>query len=162
MNLEEYLFARKVAERIRSGTVTEDSAFFRITGVIVGEMTLAPIEILSWKSDRLRLDPPSAWCRERWMRDNSDWHNSAASGMCWVLGDQWRDEMQESKTNSADLIQYGSLWLVEATKSLIDRHYHAFRFGIVQWPGDWTAFSHYDLGRLEYERERKLRQSNQT
>lgn len=158
MKLEEYLFARRVAERLRSGSVTENEALFIVTGMVVGELVIAPVEIFSWKGDRVRLDPASVWCREPWMRDDPDWHNSTTTGMCWVLDDEWRHEMQESKTTSVDLIEHGSCWMIEAVKNLIDRHYHGYRLGLDQWPREWAAFSHNKLGRLEYERDRKIHQ----
>lgn len=118
-------------------------------------MSIPPVEIWVWQN-ALRQVPPKVWCRESWMRDDADWHNCGKGGMCWVLEEQWRDEMDRDDLPTDLFLGIGLRWLLTASINLIDRHYVGHFKKLKFWPKEWDAFSHFNEGAREYEREKRL------
>jgi hypothetical protein len=152
MNLESSLFAGQVEKLLRCGYLRSlGRDFYQITGGIVSELTIAPVEI--WVSQyALRREAPTVWCRESWMRDDVDWHNDEKLGMCWVLKRQWADEMDRADVQPVQLLHFGVNWLLTAAAQLIDRHYHGHARNMTKWPKEWKQFKHVGA-KQQYERQ---------
>lgn len=107
--------------------------------------------------DTLRNKPPSVWCLEDWMRDDPDWHNSNALGMCWVLNEEWQDVIGCSSMPWRSVITEGVRLLLSNCTNLISRHHFGYLKDLKEWPPEWEAWGHYDEGPREYERSKGRR-----
>jgi hypothetical protein len=160
MNWTTFVFAHMLKSRLRRGVVrTPDASHFLVSGALDIGAVIARIEIRVSKSfeDVLR-KPPRVWCREPWMRSESDWHNDDVRGMCWVLDNEWRDVLSPEGRQERDLVAAGTEWLIDSVRSLASRHYYAHRVGLTAWPKEWVAWGHNSAGVLEYERLKNRRQ----
>jgi hypothetical protein len=163
-----FQFARMLAASLRGAAIKTVwprwcPAGYRITGRMDAGPVVVPIEIHVWEDfDRLKMLPPLVWCKSPWMRDEADWHNSSATGMCWVLGEEWRDAMCSEDKRARAILEEGRSWLMNAVPCLISRHYTGFLEGLTKWPTEWQAWGHSDKGRKEYGRERRLARDGAT
>lgn len=158
MNYSSFIFAHRVKAKLRKGSVSApDARHFVVTGKVNTPAVLASVEVVVARDfDELLHWPPQVTCLEPWMRVGSDWHNAgAAGGMCWVLGDEWRDVLRPEGRLPRDLVRVASTWLINNVTSLISRHYYAHLVQMKQWPTKWDAWAHYKEGSEEYEREQR-------
>lgn len=154
MNWSSFVFAHALKSRLRHGVVkTLDRSHFLVRGTLDAGATLALIEMqVSKDFERVVRKPPRVWCKESWMRDGADWHNDRESGMCWVLEDEWRDVFSVSGRQPRDIVNVGTIWLMNNVQSLVSRHHYAHLMRLNDWPKEWDAWGHYDNGVKQYER----------
>jgi hypothetical protein len=136
--------------------------YYRVTGRLDIGPLFASVEVRVWQDFMvLKRVPPAVWCNESWMRDGPDWHNSRASGMCWILQEVWRDGMSWKGKSALAILKEGREWLINDVRCLINRHYVASCEGLTEWPNEWPFWSHYNEGAEEYERTERIRRSRE-
>lgn len=156
MDLISLGFAENLKSNLKRGTYNSiGNGCIKVAGKLRTEMAISPIEIIIPPGNRLRENPPTVHCRESWMRDCPNWHNSKEHGMCWVLREQWHDEMSDTQLTTKDLLEFGPQWLIAGVTSLIDRHYVGYINKLSNWPGEWLAYAHFDKGLKQYDREKR-------
>lgn len=160
--IETFLFAHSLEGDLRDGTTATIDDYHRVSGRIytAGKLTgkIVPVEIwVPCDLAVLKSVPPPVWCREEWMRDEPEWHNSARTGMCWVLQEQWRDGLDWSGKALPAVLQEARMWMFSAVRQLISRHYYGHLKALKTWPKEWDSWGHYQAGAKEYRRESRLR-----
>ena len=150
------LFARGLATYLRGGTTeTVDDSRYQVTGQLDTGPVIAKVEIwIPQNFADLKRRPPPAWCHEPWMRDDNEWHNSAKSGMCWALNEEWRDELGWEGKPMWEFLQAARRWLLLAVPNLISRHYYGHLKGLKKWMPEWESWGHYSKGAKEYGRQK--------
>jgi hypothetical protein len=163
-----FQFARLLRAELRDGSLAiavnpdmtraEAPLYYRVTGRLDTGPLFAAVEIHVWQDfSILKTVPPAVWCRETWMRDDPDWHNSHVGGMCWILEEVWRDGLNWPGKSALSILNEGRTWLVNDVRCLINRHYVAYREELTDWPADWPFWQHYNEGAREYERAERIR-----
>jgi hypothetical protein len=128
----------------------------RVTGVLNTGLKRVAIEIIySHRFSDLRTTSPNVFCREDWMRDEDDWHNSNITGMCWILANVWHEYQGWPNKPRERVVADGVLFLIEFSKNLINRHWVGHRRGLKNWKPEWKCFGHHEEGVKEYLREQK-------
>lgn len=108
-----------------------------------------------------RTKPPFVFCKEFWIRQNTDWHVNENGSLCWVLGDQWRDAISnfEQLTSGFGVCEAASHFLIRNVSYLLDCHRVGHERAIREWDQNWSAFLHGSRGvdqyKLEFEEIRK-------
>jgi hypothetical protein len=98
--------------------------------------------------------PPLVATDASFLRAERDWHVPCKPYICHELDREWRwklDEAWKSGADSETLIDVGSSWCIRNVDSLITRHLHGHRYGIVKWPKRWSQWSHEKAGIREFE-----------
>lgn len=98
--------------------------------------------------------PPLVATDAPFLRAERDWHVPLKPYICHELDREWRwklDELWESGADSNAIIAVSSSWCIRNVDSLITRHLHGHRYGIVKWPKQWGQWSHGDDGVREFE-----------
>lgn len=119
-----------------------------------GEMGETTVGIrLTILSDWMRSSPIVA-TDAPFLRAERDWHVPLKPYICHELDEEWRwklDELWASSADSSNIIAVSSAWCIRNVDSLITRHLHGHRYGIVKWPKQWGQWSHGDDGVREFE-----------
>jgi hypothetical protein len=123
----------------------EVSGRLDIGSCFVGITVCVPISF-----NELKRNPPRVVCKEPWMKDGAEWHNSRSNGLCWVLANQWVDVMGWTGKSVTSIIDEGVKWLINDVTNLISRHYFAHCENLTSWPPEWDAWAHYGEGVKEY------------
>jgi hypothetical protein len=98
--------------------------------------------------------PPIVATDASFLRAERDWHVPLKPYICHELDREWRwklDELWESGADFDTFITVSSSWCIRNVDSLITRHLHGHRYGIVKWPKQWGQWSHGDDGVREFE-----------
>jgi hypothetical protein len=118
-----------------------------------GEMGETTVGItLTILSDWMQ-SPPIVATDAPFLRAERDWHVPLKPYICHELDREWKwklDELWESSTDSNAIIAVSSSWCIRNVDSLITRHLHGHRYGIVKWPKQWGQWSHGDDGVREF------------
>lgn len=164
MNLESFLFADRLRTHLRDGSLRFalehfgslrfEPEHFVVEGGLPTPLTIARVRIWVWGDALLPCRPPRVWCMEPWIRYAAEWHSGKANGLCWVLAEQWRDEMAHGGITPRILVDVGTNWLIEGASSLIDRHFVGHQRKLTRWPRKWRAYEHFEFGAHQYEREK--------
>lgn len=96
--------------------------------------------------------PPRVVCGEVWVRRNIDWHVFKDSALCYVLDDEWRDQMEifRKDCDLQDLEDIAVFWCLRNVRALLYKHRQAADLGIERWPSQWDFWEHGDRGRQDY------------
>lgn len=100
------------------------------------------------------LSPPLVATDAPFLRAERDWHVPAKPYICHELDREWQwklDELWQSGVDSSTVIAVSSSWCMRNVDSLITRHLHGHRYGIVKWPKQWGQWSHGEDGVREFE-----------
>lgn len=99
---------------------------------------------------------PSVNCIEPWVRRAASWHYELHSqGFCWVLREQWVEYFKgrlESGHKVDELCRDSVVWLLEAMRIVLSRHWIGHHTGIYEWPQEWEDYSHGEEGVIEYRK----------
>ena len=99
--------------------------------------------------------PPRVYCGADFIRREVDWHVQTHDGsLCHVLQHQWAwqiDQWWERFMDMGKVADLASNWCCQNTDSLITRHLHGHRFGLMLWPKAWRQWSHGNEGISEFE-----------
>lgn len=163
-DLVEWMVAKNLAFRIVEkldgfSKVTEDRKEDRIH--IVGHLPLADESRSTRKRARCDFVISSQWvrkiptvvCHEPWLtRKLPEWHADADGKLCYEFDLRWERELslmveQFTLGLTAD---YASKWLLNSTRSLLNRHLFASRHNIANWPARWDFWAH---GTADAERQ---------
>jgi hypothetical protein len=96
---------------------------------------------------------PVVACTESWLtRKPPDWHVSKDGQLCFEFNMRWEGKLSamEAEYTSGLTAEYAAKWLLNSTRSLLQRHLFAFRNGITIWPKVWNYWAH---GQGEAEQE---------
>ena len=88
---------------------------------------------------------PEVTCFEPWLtRKPPEWHVDRDGRLCLEFDAHWEQELTEiiDLYTAGLAADYAVSWLLNSTRSLLDRHLFAFRNGITSWPGAWTFWAH--------------------
>lgn len=114
--------------------------------------TMVGVTLTIWP-DWMR-SPPLVATDAPFLRAERDWHVPLKPYICHELDREWRwklNELWESGADSNAIIAVSSSWCIRNVDSLITRHLHGRRYGIVKWPKQWGQWSHGDDGVREFE-----------
>lgn len=114
--------------------------------------TVVGVTLTIWP-DWMR-SPPLVATDAPFLRVERDWHVPLKPYICHELDREWRwklDELWHSGADSSAIIAVSSSWCIRNVDSLITRHLHGQRYGIVKWPKQWGQWSHGDKGVREFE-----------
>ena len=158
-NLTTAMFANKFCDHLRNGTTRPDGGLgVCVEGILPTDLIMASVRARIPPAAALAVNPPQVWClNTKYMRNEADWHNSAESGMCWVLAAEWRDEMLKLTNNVDCFVENGVRWMVAATRQLIDRHVFGKIEELERWPKHWKAHEHGEPGTKNHERKQRRR-----
>lgn len=97
---------------------------------------------------------PRVWCYEPWFRrGNIDWHSYQDGSLCWELDDQWRVHLRQAaeELTATDLATHAAEYLLNSTRSLLQRHLTGHQLGLVEWPREWECWAHGNAGRKQFK-----------
>jgi hypothetical protein len=96
---------------------------------------------------------PEVMCLEPWVtRKLPEWHADEYGRLCFEFNLNWERKlpvMVEHYTLGLTA-DYATKWLLNSTRSLLNRHLFAFRNGINAWPKCWDYWAH---GMVDAERQ---------
>lgn len=103
--------------------------------------------------------PPLAFCLKTWVKRDIDWHGGTGGWLCYVLDNEWRDEIAsvEHKEGAVAAMSYAVQYATRNLRWLLYRHFMASVTGITEWPAEWNQWAHSEAGRREYERTKPQR-----
>lgn len=149
-----FFLSHRIKSKLRSGTVIATKNAFCIKGKLDTPAVLARVVVhVPFIFADVLARPPKVWCMESWMRSDPDWHNDEVTGMCWVLGREWRDVFSQRGRSEGDVIRVAADWLIHNTTSLISRHFYGHLEKLHKWPSTWNAWDHNNRGVEQYMAE---------
>lgn len=103
--------------------------------------------------------PPVVTCLEAWIKREADWHCDQKGNLCYVLDEEWRDQLAKcgQQSDRSAKIQFAVDYAANNLRWLLYRHYMAWIQGIDTWPKQWPQWKHGEKGHLEYERLKQRR-----
>lgn len=159
MDIPDYLrwplaqnFGYRILERLSAcSKVLEDRAAGTIE--ITGRIPLASAEFATKKEALcvFRIDHqwafkiPHVICLEPWITIKPpEWHIYADRRLCFEFDLNWQREMplMVEQYTFGLAAEYGVTWMVNSSRSLLNRHLFAFRNGITVWPKSWDYWAH--------------------
>lgn len=131
--------------------------------VASGTLNLSHDEITTRKTARCEIQLVPDWksqlpvvrCREVWVRNDWNWHAGNGGVLCYVLDEQWRDFVGEvlDRDGAMAASLFAACLCLRNVRWLLYRHYIASITKLVEWPKDWPAWPHGDIGHKDYLRE---------
>jgi hypothetical protein len=88
---------------------------------------------------------PTVICHERWLiRKLPEWHANIDGAICFEFSLNWEQEllMMVDRHTHGPAAEYAAAWLVNSTRSLLNRHLFASRNGLTAWPKAWDFWPH--------------------
>ena len=88
---------------------------------------------------------PDVICCEDWIKKGiPDWHINTDGNLCFEFSKKWMNELPPmvDEYSLGLTSEYASTWLVNSSRSLLNRHLFAFRNGIKDWPKAWDFWAH--------------------
>jgi len=156
--------AYRLVEKLDAVSQVEDSGKREIH--VKGFLPLANEEFSTKKKALCAFDVDFQWlrrmprvtCQESWVKQGQpDWHVDKNGGLCFEFTLHWMQELTAMiETYSiGPTADYAVAWLLNSSRSLLNRHLFAFRNGIQQWPRGWTFWPHgVEPATREYELEK--------
>lgn len=108
---------------------------------------------------------PTVSCLESWITKDRDWHISPKGQLCFELNVKWETELPKLADDYSfgPTADYATEWLLNSTRSLLNRHLFAHRNGIKEWPKpDWDAWAHGKEARETYLKQLWKKQASRT
>lgn len=96
---------------------------------------------------------PEVTCKESWITKGlADWHIGSDGRLCFEYDERWRQELASMvKCHTfGQTADYAVEWLINSTRSLLNRHLFASRNGLTVWSKQWDFWAH---GRKEAGRQ---------
>lgn len=96
---------------------------------------------------------PEVSCKESWIRKGvADWHVFSDGRLCFEYDARWRQELSAIAKcyTFGQTADFAVEWLLNSTRSLLNRHLFASRNDLVIWSKQWDFWAH---GRGEAERQ---------
>lgn len=155
-------FSRVLVAHLRRGSIQTDKGHrYVVRGNLDIGVAYATVAIgVPWLFRNVKRDPPRVYCDAPWMKTGVDWHNGPP--LCWIFYMEWRDAMNWKGKQVNLILSEGSELLFNNVRCLLNRHYTADVEGLTQWDPAWDFVAHYFReGRVQYERERRLKESEQ-
>lgn len=87
------------------------------------------------------------------LRAERDWHVPMKPFLCHELDLEWQWKLKDLWKSGAEpetIVAIGSAWCLRNVDSLLTRHLHGYRYGIVKWPKEWDQWSHGQTGVQEF------------
>jgi len=153
-------FACRIVERLDGfSKVIEDRTKCQIQ--VGGRLPLADQQFFTKNSARCVLEISSRWaweipevaCVEPWLtRKMPEWHADENGRLCFEFKLKWEKELPAmvEQYGFGLIADYAATWLLNSTRSLLNRHLFAFRNGIKSWPKAWDYWPH---GTIESARQ---------
>ena len=97
--------------------------------------------------------PPLVSTDAAFLRAEHDWHVPLRPFLCHELDLEWQwklEELWKSGIEPETIIAISSAWCVRNVDSLLTRHLHGHRYGIVKWPKEWEHWGHGRTGVQEF------------
>lgn len=89
--------------------------------------------------------PPVARANCSFLKRELDWHVFADGSLCYVLGEQWQEELNRAYLDnyrSNKVLGLAAGWCLSAVDSLLVRHLIGRRLGLIRWPPEWADWRH--------------------
>jgi hypothetical protein len=147
--------AQNLAYRIvtRLEDVTREENPFEKWIKVSGRLPLASIDFSTRKLAACSFKVGHNWlwempeivCSEPWIiRGQADWHINANGEMCSEFDVKWQKHLAElvERYTYGLTAEYATEWLVNSTRSLLQRHLVAYRTGLTEWADDWDFWAH--------------------
>lgn len=156
--------AYRIVTRLRDARREENRADGWIQ--VTGKLPLASLDFSTAKLAVCSFKVRNYWpevipdivCNEPWLRRGKEWHINSDGDVCSEFGLKWRDELAvliEQHTHGL-AAEYAAEWLVNSTRSLLQRHLVAHRHGLTKWAAEWDFWAHdWESAKRQYMQERK-------
>ncbi len=109
-----------------------------------------------------RNSPPAMRCTEQWIRRpggriSANWHVNSDDSLCYVLADEWSDQVHQSESRHSTEAAIGTAAFIAANNGrwLLYRHLVGYREKLHDWPDDWPQWPHAEAGVRAYHHQRQ-------